>query len=198
VLSLNRVIEKNNNHKRTTATITFRIDSNIMQKMNAKAEQEDISLNTLVNQILKRYVEWDMYEGKAGMVPVNKSVLKKLFEGLEKEEVVNMSQDLAKNAVYNIALFMNGKSRLDTDSFVSWFLSRMKNCSEITENAENYTNTYILKHDLGENWSLYHKTVLESIFTEYLQKPIQTSITDSTLIFTFENDEKSKQSTINY
>ena len=189
MLSLNKVIEKNNNHKKTTTTtITFRIDSNIMQKMNAKAEQEDISLNTLVNQILKRYVEWDMHEGKAGMVPVNKSVLKKLFEGLEKEEVVNMSRDLAKNAVYNIALFMKGKSKLDADSFISWFLSRMKNCSEITENKE----TYILKHELGENWSLYHETVLDSIFTDYLQTPIQISITDSTIVFTVDDKERSK------
>ena len=192
VLSLNKIIEKNNNHKRTTTTITFRIDSKIMQKMEAKAEQEDISLNTLVNQILKRYAEWDMYEGKAGMVPVNKSVLKKLIEGLEKEEVVNMSRDLAKNAVYNIALFMKGKNKLDVDSFISWFLSRMKNCSEITENKVNYKKTYILKHDLGENWSLYHATVLDSIFTDILQTPIQTSITDSTIIFTVNDKERSK------
>jgi hypothetical protein len=117
-------------------------------------------------------------------------VVKKLFEGLSKEEVINMSRDLAKNAVYNIALFMKGQGKLDIKSFILWFLSRMKNCSEIVENEENHTNTYIVKHDLGENWSLYHKTVLESIFTEYLQKPIQTSMTDSTLVFTFENNRK--------
>ncbi|HXW11981.1 MAG TPA: hypothetical protein VD694_04405 [Nitrososphaeraceae archaeon] len=182
------LIEGDKKQKKTT-TITFRVESNVMNKIYSKAEQEDNALNTLVNQILKRYVEWDMYEGKAGMIPVNKLVLKKLFQGLSEEEVVNMSQDLAKNAVYDIALFMKGKSKLDTDSFVSWFLSRMKNCSEIMENKENGTNTYIIKHDIGMNWSLYHKTVLESIFMENLQKPVQTSMTDSTLTFTFENNE---------
>ena len=83
-----------------------------------------------------------MYEGKAGMVPVNRLVVKRLFGGLSKEEIINMSQDLAKNAVYNIALFMKGQGNLDVESFVSWFLSRMKNCSEIIENKENYTNIY--------------------------------------------------------
>src|ERR671923_1119261 len=98
VLSLNSLAEKDNNQKRTTTTITFRIDSNVMRKINAKAEQEDISLNTLVNQILKRYVEWDMYEGKAGMISLSRPVVKKLFEGLSKEEIINMSRDLAKGA----------------------------------------------------------------------------------------------------
>src|SRR5919109_541267 len=148
-----------------------------------------LSLNSLAEKdnIQKRYVEWDMYEGKAGMISLSRPVVKKLFEGLSKEEIINMSRDLAKGAVYNIALFMKGQGKLDVQSFVSWFLSRMKNCSEIIESKENYTSTYIVKHDLGENWSLYHKTVLESIFTEYLQKPIQANMTDSTLIFTVED-----------
>lgn len=181
-------IEWDKKQKKTT-TITFRIDSNVMNKIYSKAEQENITLNTLINQILKRYVEWDMHEGRAGMVPINKLVLKKLFHGLSEEEVVNMSRDLAKNAVYNIALFMKGKSKLDVDLFISWFMSRMKNCSEIIENKENGTSTYIIKHDIGMNWSLYHKTILESIFMENLQKPVQTSITDSTFTFTFENNK---------
>ena len=177
---------------RTTTTVTFRINSDVMHKINAKAEQEEISLNTLVNQVLKRYSEWDMYESKVGMIPVNRRVIRMLFEGLSKEEVVKMSREVAKNEVYNIALFMKGKSKLDVDSFISWFLSRMKNCSEITENKEKYNKTYILKHELGENWSLYHETVLDSIFTDYLQTPIQISITDSTIVFTVDDKERSK------
>jgi hypothetical protein len=164
-----------------------------MSKITAKAEQEDISLNTLINQVLKRYTEWDMYEGEAGMVPINRRVIRMLFESLNNEEVIKMSREVAKNEVYNIALFMIGKSKLDVDSFVSWFLSRMKNCSQITENKENYSKTYILKHDLGENWSLYHKTVLDSIFTDYLQTPIQINYTDSTIIFAVEDKEMNTQ-----
>lgn len=38
----------------------------------------------------------------------------------------------------------------------------------------------VIKHDMGENWSLYHKTVVESIFNE-MQKPIRIGATESTL-----------------
>jgi hypothetical protein len=41
--------------------------------------------------------------------------------------------------------------------------------------------TYILKHKFGENWSLYHTTVVESIFHDILQKLIHVSNTESTL-----------------
>ena len=38
-------------------------------------KSSEISINTLVNQILKRFVEWDMLELKVGMVAVAKPVV---------------------------------------------------------------------------------------------------------------------------
>jgi hypothetical protein len=185
-LSARELARKDNNFRknRKTTTITLRIDTDIMQSLYNKAEQDGISLNTLVNQILKRYVEWDMFEAKVGMIPLSKPVAKELFQRLSREDIIKMAKDVAKNAVYDIALFMKG-GKMDPDLFVSWFLSRMKNCSEITkanvEESSESPHTYIIKHDLGENWSLYHKALLESIFNDLLAKPIQINTTGTTL-----------------
>jgi hypothetical protein len=186
-LSARQLARKDNNFRknRKTTTITLRIDTDVMQSLYNRAEQDDISLNTLVNQVLKRYVEWDMYESKAGIIPLSKPVAKELFQRLSREDIIEMAKGVAKNAVYDIALFMKG-GKLDPDLFVSWFLSRMKNCSEISEtnvggeSSEN-PHTYIIKHDLGENWSLYHKALLESIFNDMLASPIHIGTTGSTL-----------------
>jgi hypothetical protein len=52
--------------------------------------------------------------------------------------------------------------RIDVDSFVSWYLERMKSCSIIVENNDIESHKmYILRHELGYNWSLLHKTILE-------------------------------------
>jgi hypothetical protein len=185
-LSAKQVTRKDNNLRknRKTTTITLRIDTDIMQSLYNKAGQDGISLNTLVNQILKRYVEWDMFGAKVGMIPLSKPVAKELFQRLSREDIIKMAKDVAKNAVYDIALFMKG-GKMDPDLFVSWFLSRMKNCSEITkanvEESSESPHTYIIKHDLGENWSLYHKALLESIFNDMLARPIQINTTGSTL-----------------
>jgi hypothetical protein len=186
MLSSDTQFEKIGKNSTKAITMTFRIDSNVMREITNEAAQGGISINVLVNQILKRYVEWDMKGRKAGMVPVSKPVIMDLFRRLTKEEVIMMSKDVAKNAVYNISLFMKGRS--DADSFIDWFLSRMKTCSEISSNmVEDGSQTYILKHDLGENWSLYNKTLLELIFADFLHKPIKTTMTDSTLTLILEN-----------
>ena len=56
-LSIDNAVKK-------TVTMTFRLDENSVQKLREESEYRQISLNTLVNQILRRFVEWDMYESK--------------------------------------------------------------------------------------------------------------------------------------
>ena len=55
-----------------TRSITFRLDSSVIDEMQREADQKETSLNVLVNQVLKRYTEWDRYESKIGMMPVPK------------------------------------------------------------------------------------------------------------------------------
>lgn len=173
-------------HSRRTITMTFRIEEGTMDLLRTESENREVSLNTLVNQILRRYVEWDMYEAKVGMLPIAKPVVSALFGEISKDQVVELAKKVGKNAVHDIALFM--KSRMDLPSFLSWFEMRMKSSSiEFSRNRlANGTNTYVMRHDLGYNWSLYHKTLLELIFNEVLQKRIDVKITPTTIILSFE------------
>ncbi len=41
-----------------TRSVTFRLDSSVIDELQAEADNREISLNVLVNQILKRYSEW--------------------------------------------------------------------------------------------------------------------------------------------
>ena len=63
-----------------TRSITFRLNSSILEGLQREANQKEISLNVLINQILKRYSDWDRYENKIGMMPVPKMMLKTLID----------------------------------------------------------------------------------------------------------------------
>ena len=161
-----------------TTTMTFRIEEGVMAQLRAESDKREVSLNTFVNQILKRFVEWDMYEPKVGMIPIAKPIVHTLFDKMSDEEIIEMAHKVGKGAVHDIALFM--KSTMDLGSFLSWFETRMKNSSiEFSHAAKEGRHTYVMKHDLGYNWSLYHKTMLELVFTEILQKRVQVTISDT-------------------
>jgi hypothetical protein len=73
--------------------------------------------------------------------------------------------------------------------FLSWIETWIKKNSTagFACNKENGTHTCIMKHDLREKWSLYHKTILELIFKEVLNKSIDINTSASMLRFSFKN-----------
>lgn len=152
-------------------TMSFRLDNVVLDKLRNESEKQGISVNVLVNQILKRYTDWDMFESKMGMVPVARPILSSLFKKLSKDETIDLAKKVGSEIVKDIATFMKGS--MDLESFTSWFETRMHMSGfDVNHQVQNDTHTYIIRHDLGENWSLYHRTVLEIIFRNVLQKPI--------------------------
>ncbi len=172
--------------KHATVTMTFRIEESVMDVLRAESEKREVSLNTMINQILRRYTEWDMYESKVGMIPIARPLVSALFERMDEKEVVEIACKVGKNAVHDIALFM--KTRMDLQSFLSWFEMRIKTSSIEFSHSRlaNGRHTYVIKHDLGYNWSLYHKTLLELIFNEMLQKRIDVMMTPTTMTLAFD------------
>jgi predicted HicB family RNase H-like nuclease len=55
-----------------TSTMTLRLEDKMLKILRTEPKRHQISLNTFVNQILKPYVQWDMFEPKVGMIPIPK------------------------------------------------------------------------------------------------------------------------------
>jgi hypothetical protein len=174
----------NEGETKKTSTMTFRIEDDVLGILRDESDRHQVSLNNFINQLLKRFVEWDMYKPKVGMIPIAKPIVVELFNKLSKEEISKMAHDVGKNVIYDIALFM--KNRMDLDSFLSWFETRMNSSlTETNHSIQNGFHAYVLKHELGENWSLYHKIVLELMFNEVFEKAVDITISNTTIRFKF-------------
>lgn len=176
------------NNTRRTSTITFRLDDELITKLREESKNKEVSTNTLVNQALKRFLDWDVFLPQIGLVSVNKPVFVKIFGHLKEKEVTKMASTIGKDEICNIALFMKGK--MDLPSFMSWFEMKMVNSSvKISHVIDKQYNTYVFKHDLGRNWSLYHKTILEMIFQEVFAKKINIAYDKSLIRLQFIVDD---------
>lgn len=169
-----------------TSTITFRLDDDTIKRLKTVSGKKQVSTNTLVNQALRQFLDWGMYESISGFVLINKHVFTNIFGKLKQNEIVDIASRVGKDEVKNIATFMKGK--IDIESFLSWFEIRMINSAvQVSTIHEGSFHRYVMKHELGKNWSLYHKTILELIFTEVFHKKMDVKI-DKTMI-SFEYSE---------
>lgn len=184
-------LKANDTKKIKGVTKSFRLDEDIITKIAQQAKNNNTSLNSEINNILRRYIEWDMLASKVGMVPIAKPVLSEIFQRImTMEEVVDLANRVAKNAIREIAYFMKGN--LTLESFLSWLKTRMERCSEVNYTIEEENNSpssqikMIFKHDLGKNWSIYHKIIVEYIFIEILEiNTVETKVSATTLILCF-------------
>jgi HicB family len=174
---------------RNSTSLTFRLDKDIITKLRAEAQKQGISLNSFVNQVLKSFLEWHIFEPKVGFVPILKPVVEQLFSKMTEEQIIEMAAKTGRDEVQNAVYFMKGN--IDLNSFLSWFENRMKNSSiQVSHTFERTSriHTYVVKHDISENWSLYLKEIIEHIFNNVLQKRVEISLSSSMLAFKFKEE----------
>ncbi|MDE1871937.1 MAG: hypothetical protein KGH99_00485 [Thaumarchaeota archaeon] len=175
------------NGSKKTSTITFRLDDDTIHRLRDLSKVQEVSTNTLVNQALKKFIDWDVYLPRSGFVILSKPVLKKLFDGMDEKSVVEIASTIGKEGIEDIALFMRGK--VDLTSFISWYEILMINSSvQISHLVDNGFHNMVLKHDLGRKWSLYQKTILELIFKELFHQKIELECDKNTVRIMFTDD----------
>ncbi len=115
----------------------------------------------------------------AGSIPVAEPVEVQMFQKLTRD--TKFSNRDWKEFDRRHVMFMKGG--MDLDSFLKWLEVRMKNCSvDINHIVDKNKHTYIMKHELGENWALYNKTMLETIFKELFERPFDIRIHNNAIL----------------
>jgi hypothetical protein len=180
---------------RKTKSITFRVDTKVIEELQREADQGEISLNVLVNQVLRRFVEWDRYENKLGMIPIPKSMLSTLIdrtmqlatdakiEDLEsyRTKIVNNAAETALNVMKDSALFMRKDYSFWTVLDVLREYMKVAGIMSDHRIEAGRKHVFIIQHELGENWSLFAKELLSKIFVELAKVKADISTTPKTV-----------------
>jgi len=169
--------------KEKTKTISFRLPEKLIAELETEAMQKEISQNVLVKQILEKFIQWDRFGDKIGMIPVPKGILTSLGVDLEKQDI-NMIVDLLKPVIKDNVLFMKGKYDLKRciETLEDYMrASGMKSDHRI----EGSLHHFIVQHGLGMNWSLLTEQLLKEIFHEFLpDTKVKSETTETTVIVT--------------
>jgi hypothetical protein len=189
-------IQNKSDKCRRTRSITFRLDSSILDELQHEADQTEISLNVLINQILKRYCQWDRYENRIGMMPVPKVMLSSLIDkaisiaknnGIQniepyREEIIKQAAGIAFNLMKDSVLFMKKQYNLWVVLSVLEEYMKFSGIKADHKIEAGRKHVFIIQHELGENWSLFTKELLTLIFENLAKVRIECNITSNTAI----------------
>jgi hypothetical protein len=165
-----------------SGSVTLRFDADMLENLRRESEHKRLSLNTLATQIFRMHTEYGSMAAKAGMVSFHKSLLIRIMDRLSDDEIIKLSEYIAKNEMKETILLM--KKRYTTPAFIDFVESWARVSGfEYRHDISGNTNSFVIQHDMGRRWSVYIASVFKYVFSDVGAKWADFQSTDNTVTF---------------
>ena len=175
--------------KSVTEGVTFRLPSDNLEQLCKEAETRQVSVNTLVNQIVNEHLDWHLYAAQAKLYYVPKPFISRILEKFTEQQLNDLAEASAKKDFVDIGLLLRGEFT------ISSFLSILENWSRISDipyRAEEIENTQkiIIEHNMGSKYSYLFKEIYRRLLENVFETKVQFDITDNTIVLTLDKEAR--------
>jgi len=173
--------------KSATEGVTFRLPSENLEQLYKEAETRQISVNTLVNQIINEHLDWHLYAAQAKLYYVPKPFISRVLGGFTEQQLSDLAEASADKDFVDIGLLLRGEFT------ISSFLSILENWSRISDipyrTEENeIAQKIIIEHNMGQKYSYLFKEIYRRLLENAFDTKTQFDITDNTIVLTIYKD----------
>jgi hypothetical protein len=175
----------------STTNTAIRIPSDIYKKISTQADQENKTVSSIINEVLRKYVTWDQFVSDIGFVFLQKPFVRSIFEQVSDEDIIRAAKTSCYTGMRDAISFIHGRNDVDAiiDVIKLW-LSASKFTNTII-NSENSVEIRI-QHNLGQKCSLYMGALLTKLFADLNMKPEKSMLKDHSMILTFKKLQSKK------
>lgn len=167
-----------------TVTRTIRITRDIEKALDRISDVEKVSMNHVINGALRRWVEWDYYAERFGVISLPSVVLRRIMVYLTDEEAAELGRWTAKNVAREFVNFWFKEfSERTLLRGIALLSSKYANHYdyEYAYDEEKHEHTLILRHGTGRKWTLYFEQLIKTAFN-MLGIEIETDAMENQLV----------------
>ena len=165
-----------------TSILSIRINDDEKEILNTESELQGITLNALIGQILSKHIRWDRYSRDIGHVFISKPFLRSLLKNIDNKHMEKIGLPLAVSSMREEVLFSKGD--ITIENFLSVFDMWLNSCNiPFRHIAEGELDKYIIKHDLGINFSTYLRKLVENTLNEIQFKFTEINNSEDNITF---------------
>ena len=147
-----------------TSTITIRVNADLKKKLQDASEQNKINLNTLLNQIISRHVEWCEIAQDLGWITISRRFFLHIINSLGKDLLEKLGRTIIKEDRQCGVQYLYGT--IDADSVKKFTSEWNKAANMKCRYFPNDDHRCTVQHNMGMNFSILYMAALESQFEE--------------------------------
>jgi hypothetical protein len=164
---------------------SLRLDEDVDKSLHKCALEEGISINSLINRALRRYVVWDVNASRFGFVTLAGASLTKIMTYLSEDQVHEFAHWVAENSLRDFVTFFFGEVTLHTTLRGLKLLADYGCHFEYEESESGDIRTVILKHGRGFKWSIHYEDQVRYIAEKLLGLKVETEKTENQVTIRF-------------
>ncbi len=165
-----------------SSIITSRVREDVKRKLEEECKSKNLTLNTLVSQILSKHTDWGRFANEAGFVYMTKEDAKAFLELIPIKKIEEIVHTKCKTTMRNAIDFIQGEFTFD--SFIQtldlWIGSSN---IEFRHISTNKSEKYIVHHKLGKKWSTYFLALVETLSWDLDYGVVKKILDDNSLSF---------------
>ena len=170
-------------------TVSFRVPGDLRLILEGEARKTGVALNTLVTHIFARCESWGQFAGRLKLLPVNKDLLREIFQFMQREKTVEIAKRLGETTGREEILFLfqqvNPQIFLD---YMDIWTSHFDACKHNHDGKyDGKTHFYTVHHDVNLNFSIFTKEYLSSMIQSAIPRTVNFErVTPNALTFSFD------------
>jgi len=178
------------NNKKKSTNISSRIDTDTYNLLIKDAETKGISINSLINSIIKRHLLWDRFAEEMGLIPLTKRTLKKIFRTMDEKTIKKIAKEVGGTVPQELIY-------LSYDTFDFPNLMKMIEISDsrfgrVKAHVKETKHSINILHGVCENFSMFLAETHQSL-ADNLELKFNIEHSDNNMIcMEFEKPSDSK------
>jgi len=165
-----------------TETSSFRLNKEPFTALRSEAKKQHISVNSLINKIIKRYVEWDVFTPAIQYIPFPSFIIISLLNQLSEQQIRDIGREHSKKHSMENLLLLKNEITVDT------FLEMVQTFCEMAEfvyslREKNDLRSFTARHNQGIKFSILFAEVVRSDFEELFGTKIDVKETTNSISF---------------
>src|ERR1700730_10208018 len=157
--------------RKTTHAVSrnFRYDGEASLSLEFESQRMGISLNSLVNNIFRKYSEFDRLAARTDMITLNRNLIRILIDLVPQQVLSDKVFEFGRQTARDSLLFW--KKEISIESLTEFNTSTLCDYCNIAEyDLKSSTGTFVLTHDMGPNGTLFLKSYIDGFMTGCLDK----------------------------
>ncbi len=166
----------------TSTTRSFRVDTELSKILDEESERMGVSVNALVNMILKRYSEFTRFLSKIDLVVVNREMLKSFIDSYPDDDIYGLGVMSGGIIPRDTILFWKKTLTFETVlEYIEKIICRYGFLGTYDETNQNGKRIIVIRHRLGKKGSQFLHGYLKSTLKNTLDLDSTFELTESSV-----------------